>query len=331
MVTSDEQIGQLLKLAGPRPMPDPDCMARARAAAHAEWSRIVARRKPAGKWWALTGLALVTSSLLVATWSWFRPSSPPGPRVELATIQTVRGSLLVDGEVEGRRVVSQLGASLWPGNRLETPRGSRVGLSVAGGIDVRLNEGSVLVLDTANRLTLVSGTVYVDAGVVRHPSGFQVDTPLATVRHVGTQFEVRLLDSALRVRVREGSIALEAAKARWTSRAGEALSLVPGRPPERTPIAISGSEWGWLVDLARPFRLEGASVISFLDWVSREQGWRWQFEQSAMRGRVERIVLHGTIDGLTPEEALAAVLPTCGLTFRLEGARLIIGLLAPSR
>jgi hypothetical protein len=72
-------------------------------------------------------------------------------------------------------------------------------------------------------------------------------------------------------------------------------------------------------------------VIAFLDWVSREQGWRWQFEQPAMRGRVEQIVLHGTIDGLTPEEALAAVLPTCGLSFRQDGARLIVGLLPTSR
>jgi hypothetical protein len=154
----------------------------------------------------------------------------------------------------------------------------------------------------------VRRTVYVDAGTVRHPSAFQIDTPLGTVTHLETQFEVHLLDSALRIRVREGSIALDAARARWTSQEGEALLLVPGRPPERSPIAISGAEWGWLSDLAPPFRLEGASVIGFLDWVSREQGWRWQFEQPAMRSRVERIVLHGTIDGLTPEEAFAAVL-----------------------
>ncbi len=331
-MTSDEQIGQLLKLAGPRPMPDPVLMAQARMAARAEWSRVLARRSPVRSWWALTGMALVASTLLVAAWSWLRPPLPsPPPRVELATIQTLTGLLLIDGVGDERQAVSQRGTTLRAGDGIETPPGSRVGLSVAGGIDVRLHERSVAVLDTANRMTLTRGTVYVDAGLVRHPSGFQIDTPLGTVRHVGTQFEVHLLDAVLRVRVREGSIALDAASARWTSQAGEALLLVPGRAPERSSIATSGPEWRWISDLARPFQLEGASVIAFLDWVSREQGWRWQFEQPAMRDRVEQIVLHGTIDGLTPEEALAAVLPTCGLTYRQDGARLIVGVLSTGR
>ena len=329
-VTSDEQIGQLLRLAGPRPMPDPILMTQARMAAHAEWTRVVARRGWGRSWWTLTGAALVASSLLVGTWSLLRPTSPSTPRLEIATVQAITGSLLLESPGEGRGV-GQRGGSLRAGDRIETPQGSGVGLSLAGGIDVRLNERTIAILDTANRMTLVSGMVYVDAGLVRHPSGFHINTSMGTVRHVGTQFEVRLVDAALRVRVREGSIALEAPGARWTSRAGEALLLSPGRPPERSQIAISGPDWRWLSDLARPFQIEGASVIAFLDWVAREQGWRWQLEQPAMRRRVERIVLHGTIEGLTPEEALAAVLPTCGLTFRQEGDRILIGELSGSR
>jgi hypothetical protein len=66
---------------------------------------------------------------------------------------TVTGSLLVEGGGEAQRAVGQRGATLRAGDRIETPRGSRVDLSVAGGIDVRLNERSVAVLDTANRMT----------------------------------------------------------------------------------------------------------------------------------------------------------------------------------
>lgn len=96
-------------------------------------------------------------------------------------------------------------------------------------------------------------------------------------------------------------------------------------PPVRATIPTSGPDWQWVTDLAEPFQLEGARVPAFLHWVSREQGWRWQPEDPRMLDRLEQIVLHGSIDALTPEEALSAVLPTCGLTFRLEGERLIVG------
>jgi hypothetical protein len=36
------------------------------------------------------------------------------------------------------------------------------------------------------------------------------------------------------------------------------------------------------------------------------------------------VILHGSVEGMTPEEALAAVLPTCGLEFEIDGDSLII-------
>jgi hypothetical protein len=190
------------------------------------------------------------------------------------------------------------------------------------------------VLDGHTAATLERGAVYVDSGGVDsggEPSAavskaLEIKTPFGSVRHVGTQFEVRLQESLLRVRVREGTVAVERASTRWTSQAGEALMLSRSGPPAREMIPTFGPDWNWVTDLAEPFHLEGARVPAFLQWVSREQGWRWQLEDPRMLDHIEQIVLHGSIDGLTPEEALSAVLPTCGLTFRLEGERLIVGI-----
>jgi hypothetical protein len=76
--------------------------------------------------------------------------------------------------------------------------------------------------------------------------------------------------------------------------------------------------------MPQPFVLEGATVSAFLEWVSREQGWRWEYADSAARRIAERAVLHGTIDGLSPEEAVRAVLPALALTSRRDGDRLIV-------
>jgi hypothetical protein len=146
------------------------------------------------------------------------------------------------------------------------------------------------------------------------------------VSHVGTQFELRLQPDSLNIRVREGevSVVVDGGNTRRTSRAGEALFISRDRPDVRSRIATSGSEWDWVTTIAQPFTLEGATVSAFLEWVSREQGWRWEYADAATGRRAERAVLHGSIEGLTPEEALAAVLPASGLTSRRDGDRLIV-------
>ena len=62
----------------------------------------------------------------------------------------------------------------------------------------------------------------------------------------------------------------------------------------------------------------------FLDWVAREGGWTIRFADEALRRSAPSIVLRGSIDGLTPEQALEAILPTCGLTHRIANGTVTI-------
>jgi hypothetical protein len=331
---SGDAIGQLLKLAGARRMPDAAQMERARAAAHADWTALVQRRTRLRIVWGLAGAAVAASLIAGLGWPWLaRHRAPPAVRPEIASIRTVAGPVFLI-TTDGRRSSIATGARIGPGERLETSNNGRAAFVLAGGVSVRLDQKTAIVLDGHTAATLERGAVYVDSGGVDsggEPSAavskaFEIKTPFGSVRHVGTQFEVRLQESLLRVRVREGTVAVERASTRWTSQAGEALMLSRSGPPAREMILTFGPDWNWVTDLAEPFHLEGARVPAFLQWVSREQGWRWQLEDPRMLDHIEQIVLHGSIDGLTPEEALSAVLPTCGLTFRLEGERLIVGI-----
>jgi ferric-dicitrate binding protein FerR (iron transport regulator) len=250
------------------------------------------------------------------------PAQTPGP--EIADVQTVNGSVVVTSIGANPRVLNQPAPRIRSGDRIETADGGRAALATAGGLSVRLDRATAAVFASADHLVLERGAVYVDSGPGASNAALQIETPLGVVRHTGTQFEVRVDAAEVRVGVREGSVAVDAPGGRVTSRAGEALVLSRGRAPERLAIAASGPEWDWVVGLAQPFQLEGATAQGFLQWVSREQGWRLEFEDASLRARVAGIVLHGSIDSLTPEEALAAVLPTCGLTSRRDGDRLIV-------
>ena len=60
--------------------------------------------------------------------------------------------------------------------------------------------------------------------------------------------------------------------------------------------------------------IEGATLESFLNWASGELGLTWRFADRAAERYGRTVVLHGSIEGLTPKEALEAVLPTCGMS-----------------
>ena len=323
-MTTDDQIGQLLRLAGRRPMPDPADMRRAREAARAEWTLVVQQRAWRLRWRSFFGSAIAAAACAFIAWTWMRPPVMPAPRVDIATFQRISGTIAVTSPGLERQSLRDAGAPLRAGDRIEMPHDSRAVFRLTNGIAVRLDRATLAILEAPDRLVLQRGGIYIDSGTGPEGPGLRVDTPLGTVRHLGTRFEVRVAETALSVRVREGSIALERDGARWIGRAGEALSIANGRSPERRRIATTGAEWAWVSELAEPFQLEGATVHSFLEWVGREEGSRWQIDDSALRTRINRIVLHGSIDGLTPDEALSAVLPASGLTFRREGDRLIV-------
>lgn len=327
-VEGANRVGQLVRLAGRRPMPDPAHVARARTAAHEEWRRLVRRRTWRRPVWGLTAavLALATVGALV----WRQPLEPAAPvvGVDMGVVEVVKGMVLVR-RADGWPHAVARGARLRAGNRIETGTDGRTVLSIAGA-SVRLNHASAVDL-SGDALALARGAVYVDTGAVEpganvaHPqAGLRVSTPLGTVSHLGTQFEVRFSGDELRVSVREGAVAVDRADERWTSQAGERLLVRADRPVERRPLAPFAPEWTWIQDVPQPFRLDGATVPQFLDWASRELGARWAYERPEMRRRAQHIVLHGSLDDLTPDEALAAVLPTCGLRAVRARDRLVV-------
>jgi FecR protein len=319
-----DPIGQLLKLAGRRPLPDPTQTMRARDAARAEWTHLVQRRR-----WRLWRFTLAAAAALgigvsgLTAWAWLHGGAPLA-RVDVARVHRISGTILVSSGRERASEISAQGTRLRTGDRMETTGTSRVAFTLDSGESVRLDRNTVAVLESARRLTLTRGAVYIDSGGQPADSGLQVSTSHGTVRHIGTRFEVRLLDSSLRVRVRDGAVAIDARNRTWTSHAGDGLLFVRDREPERQAITAFGPDWSWISELAEPFRLEGATVLSFLEWVSAEQGRGWRFENASTESRAGKIVLHGSIDGLSADEALAAVLPTAGLSARLKDDLLIV-------
>jgi hypothetical protein len=147
---------------------------------------------------------------------------------------------------------------------------------------------------------------------------------VGVAREIGTQFELRLAGTSLRLRVREGTVNLDHAGRTLTAGEGEELRLGAGERVERDVVALHGPAWEWPQAIAPTFGLEGSSLRAFLAWYSRETRYRIDTTRAPSISKGDGDLLHGSIEGLTPQEALSAVLPASGLKFRLAGAVLVV-------
>jgi hypothetical protein len=70
--------------------------------------------------------------------------------------------------------------------------------------------------------------------------------------------------------------------------------------------------------------IEGIAVTRYLDWLSRETGWRVEFADPAASARADSTILHGSIDHLTPVTSPGVVLESCGLGHRFENGAMVV-------
>ena len=122
---------------------------------------------------------------------------------------------------EAWRALGETRTPLTTGMKLRTLAGGRVALALAGGGSLRLDAETEVMLDAPGRLYVRHGTIYVDSGARPGATRLQIVTPAGTARDIGTQFELQVAGSAMRLRVREGSVSID--------RGGQSLTGSRGR------------------------------------------------------------------------------------------------------
>jgi hypothetical protein len=309
----EEVVRRLLERAGPRPPIPEEDLAAISAAARSAWQAEVRRRSrisARGPVWALAaGLAAVLAIVLGLAW-WRASQSDRALPTVVARVEAVQGAVYFETETLREGETIPQGAAL-------RSRNGRASLRLPDGTVVRIDADTQVRLASAGALELERGAIYADTA-----SGtLEVRTPLGTVRDIGTQFAVRVTEPALRVQVRDGKVAVERGGQTYVAPAGEELVLRSDGTLEKQKIPAYGPEWNWVLGISAGFDIEGRSLRDFLDWVSRETGWRIALEEGLA---AEGIVLHGSLGELRPDQAPFAVLPGAGLEGELVDGSLIV-------
>jgi ferric-dicitrate binding protein FerR (iron transport regulator) len=268
-------------------------------------------------------VALAATILVVVRLSTGRGTAQPEPVAVLATLVAATGPVVLESPSLPEKTIDlPLGGAITAGRAVATRPGLYAALALAGGA-LRLDENSRLRIDSPREIVLMQGAVYVETSQgIKQDSSLQVSTSLGVIRDVGTRFEVRIAGDRLRVRIRDGEVVVSARGA--TARAGGGMEVSTGAQGLLTRAAPTfGADWEWIARTAPRFDLAGRNLAEFLDWVSREGGYTISVDDET-RATAKSVILQGSVEGLTPVEALDVVLPSTGLEHRIIDGRVVI-------
>jgi len=309
----ERDMAALLRAVGARPTAPASDMAEVHAAVATEWRATVAARQRQQRVRRFTGWAAAASVAVAAFGVWLaRPLLQSEPQV-VASLARVVGTV-EQNRGDGRWTPVASAGSIESGTRLRTDGDGRAALRLASGIELRLDARTLVALDDGSHATLAKGAVYVDAG---EPSGtpgpeFDLATPAGTISHLGTQYAARIADRGVLVGVREGRVRVSTDQGDVIGNAGEELTVAAGAV-SRAPLASTAASWNWVGSVTPPFDIEGRTVESFLVWAARETGRTVVYASPEAARQARSVTLRGTVAGLTPDEAVQAVLSTTSL------------------
>lgn len=325
---NESDIEQVLRSAGPREKPPVAVERAVHDSLRAEWRALVAEGHRRRR--RRIGFALAAGMLAAAVGVWVVAPWMTGPADTVATLALATGEVRVrSGWYGGWHAVAG-GQSLASGQTLQTGSAGRGVLTLPGGVSARLDHDTRVLLAGGDEVVLERGALYVDAGPAP-AAPLDVVTPAGSLRHVGTQYEVRLLESGVRLRVREGRVEWQATNgAVEHGAAGEQLTISSDGGIARAATPLYGESWDWIAGATPAIDIEGRPLAEFLAWAARELGREVVYATEGVESEAAGIVVHGSISGLTPLQALDAVLATTSVRAQVIEGRILVGVQDPA-
>jgi len=327
-----DEIEKLLKLAGPRADIPHGVEQRTYELVRREWQAST-QQPDTRKTYKHVYRAWRRNDRIAALFSWSLPLGgvtaaiiailvvmrpDPLPSIAVATI-----TKSIQTTEQSRQYAN--GSSIFAGDTLTTGEDEGLSLMLARSESLRVDENTSVRVDAKDRFTLLRGRIYFDTGqFVYRDGGVTVTTSFGAVTDVGTQFSVSTNSTNLDVAVREGRVDISNDDMAQIVMVGERLVVERGTAPRRSDISPYDEHWSWVADLAPDFDNENRSQYDFLRWAARETGRELLFANDKLRMSAMRNDSHGDISGLTPDEALRAVLPTTTLLYRIEADKIVI-------
>jgi ferric-dicitrate binding protein FerR (iron transport regulator) len=302
-------IEELLRQVGARNEPAADMMREVEAAVHAEWQSMLQerRRKRRFMTFGIAASALLAIGAAAIGVRYLAPSEP----IEVAQITRIDGHLLVRPESQAAHELA-VAQNVSTGDTIQTDDRSRAAMRFGEVVSLRLDYGTIVKVAAADELVLTAGALYVDSQA-QNPQPLTIRTDAGSVRHIGTQYQVRTHADEMEVSVREGRVIIANAAGTSSGVAGERIRVTPRGKIVRSTVSAHDPSWRWAAHTAPLFDINDRTFAAFAAWVARETGRQVVYASSAAQSAANELTLRGSIAGLDPDTALGAVLSTTQL------------------
>jgi len=316
---TDDAVATLLRQAAPRAVPPAGDQQQVRAAVRAEWTAVTGRRRTRRR---MTYFAVAATVLLAVALGFDQFRRHEAMPVQVAAISKSHGSIYLLGEQSELRELPDL-AVISAGQTIVTGGDAGIGLNWNSGGSLRIDADTRIEFVSTDTVYLRSGRIYFDSqmaaitGSGDSVSALQIETDHGTVRHLGTQYMTYTDEHGLSVSVREGEVAIDGDHYAQTAVAGQRLTLSGRSRPNVVNIKRYGEAWQWIEATAPATQLDGKSAREFLHWVSRETGFRLEFENETAEQLANATMLRGTVE-TEPSNALRVWMMGVDLDWRVQ-------------
>ena len=317
-----DPLEKLLLLAGRRKPADPKRTDQIEQLTHERWQAMLARRHAAQRRrrFQVFGGSIAAAASIVGAVMLVSQLMIEAPMV--ASVVSVFGA--AETGARGHAMTTlHANDQLHAGSVLETDHNGGVNLQLTSGHSLRLAAATRVRIE-ADSVVLDAGALYLDSGEDQQATPIEVRSHLATVTELGTQYMATLNGNSLQVSVREGAVRVSQGNTVALATAGEMLHLDEFGNTEKLAVPRYGEHWTWVAQLARVPALDDLTLAEFLHWLVREHGWQLEFANPELAQDASTVALYGSIDGMSGEDALAAVMMATQWRYRLTDGLLTV-------
>ncbi len=317
---NQHDIEKILDQAGPRIKPDQSIRDEVYKEVHAMW---LATHKP--PFYQRHAIKIAASLFLfISLFSFTLLYQGEQPIYNIAKSIEIQGQIQISQDNETWEYLNK-NKTINPGDYIKTKRNNRLLVNLFNGNQFRVDENTHLLVASNNHLSLLAGRIYVDSESSAGHHQLTIETPLARVNHIGTQYSVAFVADELSVGVRDGLVLIKGDDLVESEVAkGRNLLLKSNGEVAYSNITSYDPMWYWTQKITNGFSIQDKTLSDYLDWVSSETGYPIKWESETVRRKADSIKLSGSINGLLPVDSLDVILPTTRFNYSLDEDQIYI-------